>query len=163
MKAIVAGTFDPFTSGHMDIVKRACAVFGEVTVAVAADTGKNALALEERVRIAKVATCDLSGVSVEPFFGLLSEYLTASGDCVLVRGVRNSIDMEYERDHARIYRSLCGKDAVCFITSAEYEHVSSTVVRELAALGSPLKGYAVPQTEQLIKQLYGKSHDGGRA
>ncbi|MDE6401002.1 MAG: pantetheine-phosphate adenylyltransferase [Clostridiales bacterium] len=156
MKAIFAGTFDPFTTGHRDIAERALSVFGNVTVAVANDTGKTAQPIDVRLAIAKDATSDLSGVAVEPFSGLLSDYLAAQGDCVIVRGVRNTRDMEYERDHVRIYKSLCGKDAVLFITSAEYEHVSSTVVRQLAALGGTLDGYVAERTAATVAKYYGK-------
>ncbi|MCH5165159.1 MAG: pantetheine-phosphate adenylyltransferase [Clostridiales bacterium] len=156
MKAILAGTFDPFTIGHRDLVLRTLGVFGGVTIAVAADTEKNPAPVDVRVDIAKAATADLSGVTVERFDGLLSDYIKTKGDCVLVRGIRNSRDSEYERDHARIYKSLCGVDMVCFMTSAEYEHISSTVVRTLASLGCELDGYIVPQTTDIIKDYYGK-------
>ena len=156
MKAIFAGTFDPFTAGHRDITKRALAVFGDVTVAVASDTGKTARPLDVRLNIAETATADLNGVTVETFSGLLSDYLAKLGDCVIVRGVRNSRDAEYERDLVRVYRSLCGKDAVFFATSAEFEHVSSTTVRQLAELGGALDGYVVPCTVQAIIKHYGK-------
>ena len=148
MKAIFAGTFDPFTAGHRDITERALAVFGDVTVAVASDTGKTARPLDVRLNIAETATADLNGVTVETFSGLLSDYLAKLGDCVIVRGVRNSRD-----------RSLCGKDAVFFATSAEFEHVSSTTVRQLAELGGALDGYVVPCTVQAIIKHYGKKAD----
>ena len=120
MKAIFAGAFDPFTLGHKDIAERAAGIFGEVIVAVAADTDKNAMPLDLRLKIAVQAVRGVPGVKVVPFEGLLSDFLTSQGECVLVRGIRNSRDAEYERDHARIYKSLCGKEVVCLITAAEY-------------------------------------------
>lgn len=156
MKAILAGTFDPFTLGHLDIAKRAKSLFDDVVIAVASDTGKDTVPLDVRTQIVRASVSGVDGITVEPFSGLLSDYLTAKGECVLVRGIRNSRDMEYERDHARIYKSLCGKDAVCFITSAEYEHVSSTVVRELAALNGALDGYVADGAKDIITKYYGK-------
>lgn len=154
MKAIFAGTFDPFTLGHRSITERALALFGNVTIAVASDTGKNTVSLLERAEIARVATFGLRGIKIEPFSGLLSEYLAANGECVLVRGVRGMRDTEYERDLSRVYKSLCGKDTVFFMTDAPYEHISSTVVRELVKLGGDISGYVVPQSAELIKKLY---------
>lgn len=156
MKAIFAGAFDPFTLGHKDIAERAAKAFGSVTVAVAADTGKSTAPLATRVEIARKALDGVGGISVMPFDGLLSEFIKTQGECVLVRGIRNSRDMEYERDHARIYNSLCGVDMLCLMPAAQYEHISSTVVRELAALGGELKGYIAPKTEALIIAAYGK-------
>ena len=148
MKAIFAGTFDPFTLGHKDITERAAHVFGDVVVAVAEDTGKNSMPLDIRLKIAEQAIRGIKGASVTPFKGLLSEFAKGQGECVLVRGIRNSRDMEYEREHARIYRS------------AAYEHVSSTAVRELAALGGELSGYVAPNTEDIIKKTYAVRNKG---
>lgn len=154
MKAIIAGTFDPFTVGHRDITERALAVFGSAIIAVAYDTGKNALPLADRLEIAERSVDGLSNITIEPFSGLLSEYLSAHGDCVLVRGIRNTRDAEYERDISRVYASLCGKETVFFVTRAEYEHVSSSVVRELVKLGAELDGYVVPSARQYIENKY---------
>lgn len=156
MKAIFAGTFDPFTAGHRDITERALGVFGNVTVAVARETGKSCADVRERERIAKLAVGDLNGVTVTVFDGLLSDFLTANGDCVSVRGARDCRDFEYERELAAVYKSLCGKETVVFMTAAELCHVSSTTVRELARLGGALKGYVVPQSERDIISAYAK-------
>lgn len=156
MKAVIAGTFDPFTTGHKNIVERALGIFGDVTIAVASDTGKNTASLDIRTEIARLSVLDLQNVSVEPFSGLLSDFLTAQGECVLVRGIRNVRDAEYERDLSRVYCSLCDKDTVVLFTDARFEHVSSSVVRELVALDAELDGYVVPAAEELIKKTYVK-------
>ena len=155
MNAIIVGTFDPFTIGHRDIAERALKVFGNVTIAVAADTGKSTAPLKTRLEIARLSTSDLDGVTVESYEGLTSDYLKSKDKSVLVRGIRNSRDMEYERDHARIYNSLCGAEVVCLLTAAEYQHISSTVVRQLALLNSPLDGYVAEQAKELITKTYG--------
>ena len=162
MKAIIAGTFDPFTAGHRNLVERALAVFGGAVVAVASDTGLRAAPLAVRVKIAELSVADLDGVTVVPFDGLLSEFLTAQGECVLVRGVRNTKDFEYERELAAVYRSLCGKDCVLLATAPELAHVSSTVVRELAALGvtDKLEGYVAPAALDGVSAQYGNKNNG---
>ena len=156
MKAIFAGTFDPFTIGHRNIVERAARLFDSVTVAVAADTGKNAAPLDVRTAIAESAVSDITNVKVVSFCGLLSDYVKACGNSVLIRGVRSSVDLEYEREITRVYKSLCGVESLFLITAAEYEHVSSTVVRSIAALGGDISGYVVPCTNRQITEIYGK-------
>lgn len=156
MKAIFAGTFDPFTSGHKNIVERAVKLFGEVIIAVAEDTGKDTASLALRTEIAKAAVSDMAGVTVESFCGLLSDYVKAKGDCILVRGVRNSIDLEYERDITNVYKSLCGVESVILITDSSLSHISSTVVRTVASLGGDISTYVVPSTLKKINEIYGK-------
>lgn len=157
MKAIFAGTFDPFTLGHMNIVERAAKLFDGVIIAVAEDTGKNTAPLHVRTEIAKAAVADMKSVTVESFCGLLSDYVAKKCDCVLVRGVRNSNDLEYEREQTAVYKSLCGVESVILITDPAYGHVSSTVVRTVAALGGDITGYVVPNTAKQIAAVYCKN------
>lgn len=156
MQAIFAGTFDPFTAGHRDIAERALRIFGAVTIAVAEDTGKITVPLSERVKIAELSVSDLKNIDVAPFKGLLSDFVAARGECVLIRGVRNARDYDYERDLCRVYKSMCGVDAVHLVASPEFGHVSSTVVRELAALGNVPHGYVVDNAYSAVMSVYGK-------
>lgn len=156
MKAIFAGTFDPFTVGHMDIAMRALAMFGNVTVAVAADTGKNCAKLSEREHICNSALSSLVGAQVVTFDGLLTDFIKSQGECVLIRGLRSAADFEYERDLTRVYSSLAHVQSLFLISSAGVEHVSSSVVRALAKYGN-VDGYAVNGTENLILSIYGKA------
>ncbi|MCM1367297.1 MAG: adenylyltransferase/cytidyltransferase family protein [Roseburia sp.] len=159
MKAIFAGTFDPFTTGHRNVAERALSVFGALTIAVAADTGKKTASLSDRVKIAELSVPGLCGVEVVPFSGLLSDFVVASVNsgekCVLVRGIRNTRDFEYERELCSVYRSLCGVDAAHFFTLPELMHVSSTTVRELAALGNIPNGYVVADAYSAVCDIYG--------
>ncbi|MCH5155194.1 MAG: pantetheine-phosphate adenylyltransferase [Clostridiales bacterium] len=155
MKAIFAGTFDPFTIGHRDIVERAAKLFDCVIVAVAEDTGKVTAPLDERTEIAKVATKDIANVKVESFCGLLTDYAKRQGDCVLIRGVRGSADLDYERDLTRVYKSLGDIESLIIISSAEHSHVSSTVVRTIAALGGDISEFVVNCSVQKIAKIYG--------
>ena len=156
MKAIFAGTFDPFTLGHRNIAERAAKLFDSVIIAVAEDTGKRTAPLEARTEIVKAATSDIKNVTVASFVGLLSDYVKAQGDCVLVRGVRSSIDLEYERDITTVYKSQCGVESVILIADATCSHVSSTVVRTIAALGGDISDYVVPSSLRQIQEIYGK-------
>ncbi len=159
MRAIFAGTFDPFTAGHADIVKRCATCFSEVVVAVAADCNKSAAPVTVRAEIVELAVNELKldNVKVMQFCGLLTDFADSIGGGVLVRGIRNGHDLDYERELCGVYKSLNGIDAVVFITSPELSHVSSTVVRQLAALGAPLDGYVLNGTQDYIRAVYGKT------
>ena len=156
MKAIFAGTFDPFTIGHRDIVERAARLFDGVIVAVAVDTGKPAAPLKVRTEIAKSAVKDLSNVTVESFCGLLTDFAKEKGYCVLIRGVRNCADLDYERDLTNVYKSMSGIESLIIISSPELSHVSSSVVRTAAALGGDISKFVVKGTVQKIAEIYGK-------
>ncbi len=155
MKAIFAGTFDPFTSGHLELVRRARDIFGEVIVAVAEDTGKAASNIECRKKIAELSVKGESGVSVVKFDGLLCDFAVSVGNCVFVRGARNTVDFEYEKALSRVYKSQCGVDTCILYSSPDFEHVSSTVVRRLASLGASLDGYVSPSAKKIIIDAYG--------
>ncbi len=157
MKAIFAGTFDPFTSGHRDILVRALKVFGSVTVAVAESTAKSAADISERVRIAKLSTQDLVGVTVVPFSGALTDFAAENGCGVLVRGLRNNADYDYEKELDAVYKSLGDAESVYLMCSPSLMHVSSTVVRELCALGKSIDGYCEKAAAGEIVKVYGKS------
>lgn len=156
MEAIVAGTFDPFTAGHCDIVTRAAALFDRVTVAVALETGKNCAPSEDRVRIVEASIGGLGNVEVVPFGGLLCDFVKSRrGKKVLVRGIRGVRDFEYERDLSRVYAHSCGVESVFLCSSPNVEYISSTLVRELARLDAPLDGYVADGAVEYVKRLYG--------
>ncbi len=155
MRAIFAGAFDPFTAGHVNIIKRAAALFDSVTVAVADDTGKNTAPVYVRVDIAKRSTAGIDNATVSAFHGLLSDFVKCFDEpVVLVRGIRNGRDAEYERDLSRVYKSLCGVDTVFLQADADSEHISSTVVRELAKLRAPLDGYVANGAIETVTEIY---------
>ena len=105
--AVYAGTFDPFTLGHEDVLNRACQIFDNIIVAVAADTGKKTFfSYEERVLLAREVIGQRPGVEVVGFEGLLSEFVKARSANVLIRGVRNGSDFDYETRMAAVNRAL---------------------------------------------------------
>lgn len=161
MKAIIAGAFDPFTLGHKDIVTRAAALYDKVVVAIAADTEKVTAPLDTRVEIAKLSLQDVRGVKIEPFSGLLTDFAEKVKADVIVRGLRNTADFEYERSLAAVYASLSGIECVYFMCSPKLSHVSSSTVRALAAVGGPLKGYVVNAAQRIVKDVYGTSNVQG--
>lgn len=156
-KAVFAGTFDPFTLGHYDIVKRASLLFDKVVVAVAKQHGKaNVRALKNRIEIAELSVCDVKNAEVVAFDGLLSEFAKSCGTDVIIRGLRSSSDFEYERSLGEVYREQNKHiECVYLISSHAVAHISSTLVRELTPLGANIGGYVKEQALTLIEKLYG--------
>ena len=136
-KAIYAGTFDPMTMGHLDVVERAAHIFPELVVAVAAVTGKSTLfSQKERVEMVKKAVTGLPNVTVKSFDGLLVEYARAQGAGVLIRGLRAFSDFEYEFQMALTNRRLAPDIETLFLMpKQDYSFLSSTNVKQVASLG----------------------------
>ena len=135
--AVFAGSFDPFTLGHLDIVKRASALFDEVWVLLAVNASKKYLLPEStRVEIVKKAVKDIPNVKVDCFDGLTVDFMQRVGAKFLVRGIRGSADLEYEQTVAWNNKVLYADCETVFLSSApEHLQVSSTVVRELLKVG----------------------------
>ncbi|QMV12945.1 pantetheine-phosphate adenylyltransferase [Vibrio spartinae] len=136
-RVIYPGTFDPLTNGHLDIVNRAADMFDEVIIAVAASPSKNTMfTLAERVFFAEQATQHLANVSVQGFSGLLVDFAKQVNANVLIRGLRTTMDFEYEFGLTNMYRRLMPELESVFLTPAdEFAFISSTIVREVAIHG----------------------------
>lgn len=142
-KAIYAGTFDPMTLGHLDVVERAARIFPELIVAVTAVTGKNTLfSQEERVELVKKSLAGLSNVTVTLFDGLLVEYARSQGAGVLIRGLRAFSDFEYEFQMALTNRRLAPDIETLFLMpKQDYSFLSSTNVKQVASLGGDVSEF----------------------
>lgn len=134
--AIVPGTFDPITNGHLDVIARASQLFDQVVVGVAASKKKRPLfALEERVLLAREATGPFGNVTVEGFDGLLTTFAEEQGAHVIVKGLRAITDFEYEFQMTAMNYQMDSAIETLFVMSPpEYMYLSSSIVRELAAL-----------------------------
>ena len=152
-KALYAGTFDPVTLGHRDIVVRAARLFGNLTVAVAADSGKRTVfSLEERVRLAENEFQDIPGVDVRSFRGLLRDFAQKEGYEIFVRGVRNQADFAFEFQMAGVNKMLLPAAETVFLqSSSAYEFVSSSFVREIVLLGGSAEGMVSPAVEEALQ------------
>lgn len=155
-KAIYPGTFDPVTNGHLDIIGRASNLFDHVVVGVAASPSKNTLFdLEERVALLKQVCQSHSNVSVLGFSGLLVDFAKQQNANVLVRGLRTTMDFEYEFGLTTMYRRLMPNLESIFLTPAEeYAFLSSTLVREVAIHGGDITQF-VPKVvnSNLVKKV----------
>jgi pantetheine-phosphate adenylyltransferase len=154
IRAIYPGTFDPITNGHTDIIKRATKLFEEVTVAVAANPTKApAFSLEKRVELATTVLAGLNNVTVCGFDSLLADFARQCDAQVIVRGLRAVSDFEYEFQMAGMNRTLIPDIETIFLTPAsEYTYISSSLVREVAALGGPVDDFVSPIVRAALYQ-----------
>ena len=140
--ALFAGTFNPFTSGHLRIVERALEVADRVIIAIGHNINKSSAAdIEERLENIRRATARFNNgespqrVAITTYSGLTAEFAKEAGADFLVRGIRNTADFEYERNLADINLKILGMDTVFFCSEPEYGYLSSSTVRELKANG----------------------------
>ena len=155
MKTVVfAGTFDPFTLGHLEIVEKASALFDKVVVAVAKKS-KSGVSASARVKIAKLSVSGIGNASVEVFDGFLTDYMKNNGYAVLVRGLRNAYDLEYEKSLKAFYEETYPEISVVYLlTSPQKEHVSSSLVREILSLKGNADAYISDKAAAEIKTEY---------
>jgi len=130
--AVFAGTFDPFTIGHQDIVNRALPIFDTLIIAIGVNEDKTpTFSLEERIKIIEKAFLNQKKIIVKTYSGLTGEFCKKNGAQYLLRGMRNAIDFQYESDLAQANKEIFGLETVFFVTSPTLSHVSSSLVREL--------------------------------
>lgn len=146
VSALYPGTFDPITSGHSDLVRRATRVFDKVIVAVAANPAKRPLfTLKERVGLASQVLADMPGVTVVGFDNLLIQCVRQHGARVILRGLRAVSDFEFEFQLAGMNRRLDPEIETVFMTPAEREtFVSASLVKEIALLGGDVTEFVHP-------------------
>ena len=152
--AVYPGTFDPVTNGHIDLIRRARAIFQQVVVGVAVNPGKGTLfPVEDRVEMLRKATQGLAGIRVEPFDGLSVSFARKHKARVILRGLRMLTDFEYEFQLALTNRRLDPHvETVFLMPSAEYSYVSSRLIKEAAGLGADVKGLVPPLVARRLKE-----------
>jgi len=133
---VCPGSFDPVTLGHLDVVRRAAALFDEVVVCVVHNPNKaGTFTVDERTEMLREVTAGLDGVVVDSFTGLLVDYCRERGATAVVKGLRGPTDYEYEVPMAHMNRSIAGVDTVFLPTHPDLSFVSSSLCREVTALG----------------------------
>ncbi len=155
--AIYPGSFDPITYGHLDIIQRGLKIFNHVIVAVARNSQKNALFnIDERVELIKTVLKDEPRVSVDTFTGLLIDYVASKEAHVVIRGLRAISDFEYEFQIAQMNSTIGHEVETLFMmTSVQYGYLSSSIVREVCALGGPVDSFVPPEVKNAMQQKYG--------
>ena len=150
---ILTGSFDPFTKGHENLVRRALNIFDQVVILISRNGEKQGF-LPEQVRLDSIWACfPQKNVQVVLLEGLLAEFIQQFEDPVLIRGARNGTDFDYENQLRAINLELGGVDTVVFPATGCLAHVSSTYVRELIRYGRPLNG-VVPAPAVAVIERY---------
>lgn len=155
-RVLYPGTFDPITKGHGDLVERASRLFDHVIIAVAASPKKNPLfPLEQRVELAQEVTKHLPNVEVVGFSTLLAHFAKEQNANVFLRGLRAVSDFEYEFQLANMNRQLAPDVESLFLTPSErYSFISSTLVREIAALGGDITKFVHPAVAEALTERF---------
>jgi pantetheine-phosphate adenylyltransferase len=157
VRAFFPGSFDPITNGHLDVVHRGMRLFDELIIAVGRSPVKNQLFTpEERVRMISELAADMPGVSVESFEGLTVEYAARKEADVILRGLRSLTDVHYEFQLAMTNRAVAGIETVFIMTSEQYGFTSSTLIRQVAALGGDVSKLIPKSIYALLQQRLGK-------
>lgn len=160
--AIYAGTFDPITRGHEDLVRRAAGLFDHLIVGVAESRAKRPFfSLAERVEIASDLLVKYPNVEVCGFDGLLMDFLHSRGAKVILRGLRAASDFEYEFQMAGMNRNLYPEVETIFLTPSEqYMFISATMVREIAILGGDVSKFVHPEVRERLAKRVSENFSG---
>jgi pantetheine-phosphate adenylyltransferase len=152
--AIYPGSFDPLTSGHVDIIERGSRIFDSIIVAILANVEKTPLFSEkERIEIIREVFKDRPNVKVETFNGLLVDYAKQTEAHVIVRGLRAVSDFEYEFQMALMNRHLePGLETVFMMPAEQYTYISSRLIKEVFTLGGEISGLVPPIVEARLRE-----------
>ena len=161
--AIYPGSFDPITSGHLNIIQRASRIFDRLIVCVMVNAGKKPMfSLEERVALISKVVADLPNVEVDGSDELLAEYARRKGGCVIVKGLRAGSDFENEFQMALINRKINPDLDTMFLTAEhQYMYLSSSTVKELASYDVDLSDFLPEQIVEDFKNRVSTIHQGG--
>jgi pantetheine-phosphate adenylyltransferase len=155
--AVVPGSFDPVTLGHLDVIGRAANIFDELHVLVVHNPDKTALLpIAQRVSLIQdsIAEAKLPGKILVTSWsvGLLVDYCTDVGASVLVKGIRSQVDVAYETPMAIVNRNLAGVETIFLLPDPGHAHVSSSLVRQVAALGGDVAPYVPPAVARFLQK-----------
>ena len=154
--AVWTGMFDPITNGHLDIATRAAKLFDKLIIGIFDTTGRHVLfTTEERVKMAKEATRNISNIEVQTFTGLAADYAKSVGARTLIRGLRMSSDFEREFEMALMNKQLYPElDTVCLMTCLEYQFVTANTLKEVVSLGGSVDSMVPENVAKALKKKY---------
>jgi len=156
--AVYAGTFDPVTNGHLDLVERSLRIFGELIVAVAVNPKKNPLfSHQERIDMLRELTATYKNITIEGFNGLLIDYVRQKKATAIIRGLRAVSDFEFEMQMALTNRRLCNTiEAVFMMPNEAYSFITSTIVKEVASFGGDVSTFVPPIVLERLNKKFEK-------
>ena len=158
-KALYAGSFDPLTNGHLNIIERAAGIYDSLTVAIVVNPQKTGFfTVEERVEIAREVTKDIPNVNIDKFSGLLADYVNDNGFAAVFRGLRATTDFENELQMAQMNARLFKGDTetIFLMTDPKYSFISSSLIKEVASLGGDVEGLVHPYVAERIRDKLNK-------
>jgi len=155
--AVYPGSFDPVTLGHIDVVERAAKIFDKVYMAVISNPDKTSyFPLNDRIEMLEGATKHLKNVQIESFNGLLVDYAKSKKAKSIIRGLRAVSDFDYEFQMALTNRKMCSEiETVFLMTDSKFAYLSSSLIRQLAMMGGPIKGMVPANVEKKLKSAKG--------
>lgn len=164
--AVLPGSFDPPTIGHLDLIRRATRLAEEVVVAVGTNPAKTArFTPAQRVAFLREALGDVEGVSIGIADGLLVDFCREVGATLVVKGIRDAADISWETTQATVNREIGGVETVFLPTRPDLMHVSSSIVKELASWGLDVSRYVPPAVARALADnggaVAGAAHEGG--
>lgn len=156
--ALIPGSFDPVTNGHLDIVERTAKKFDHVLVAVAANSRKAAplFTVDERVAMLEEVTAYLPNVRAKALRGLLADFALEHDVTAIVKGLRAVSDFDYELQMAQLNHRLSGVDTLFMPTAPEHSFLSATLVREVASFGGDVSSMVPPVVAQRLKERFAR-------
>ncbi|MBI5974497.1 pantetheine-phosphate adenylyltransferase [Staphylococcus canis] len=155
-KAVIPGSFDPITNGHIDIIERSADRFDELLVCVLRNSNKKGtFTPEERIKLIKDSVAHLPNVSVHSFGGLLVDFCDKMGATTIIRGLRAVSDFEYELRLTSMNKKLNEKvETLYMMTSTDYSFISSSVVKEVAQYDADISEFVPPNVEKALLQKF---------
>lgn len=152
--AVFPGTFDPITNGHLDVIQRGMHIFDRLVIAVGQNPQKSSMFDQnERAEIIRRIVADMTNVSVETYTGLTVDFVRKTGADVILRGIRNSSDLQFEFQVALTNRVVAGVETVFIMTKPEFAFASSSLIKQMAQMGGDVSAL-VPS--QVVEQMRAK-------
>jgi len=157
VKAVFAGAFDPFTLGHLDVVRRGAPLFDELIVAIGENPAKeHFFPLPERLEMIRQLTCEIPNVRVDSYDCLTVEYVRKIQADVILRGIRTLSDYHYEFTLALTNRSVAGVETIFVMSSERYAHLFSSLIKEVASLGGDISAFLPESIVKRVKAKFAK-------
>lgn len=156
-KALYTGSFDPLTNGHLNIIERAAKLYDQLTIGIIVNPSKTCMfSLEERKGMIEDALKHLTNVKVDCFSGLLARYVNENGFNVVVRGLRATMDFEYEIQMAQMNARLFDEtvETVFLMTDPKYSFISSSMIKEVHSLGGSIEGLVPAEILKRMNELF---------
>ncbi len=158
-KMLYAGTFDPITNGHLDLIRRGSKMCKELVVGVLSNKSKQPLfSTDERIKMIEMCTGDIDNIKIDTFDGLLADYVKMNNIDIVLRGLRMYMDFEYEMQMAQMNARLYNGDVetVFLMTAPDYSFVSSSIVKEVSLLKGDVDGLVPDSVLEFMKDKYSK-------